>query len=129
MTIADLTLLAAVLLTIATIGLAKLDGRTEYDNANPRSPNFYASGLRARALGAHQNGFEVFPFFAASVILAEMRHVPQAWVDALAVAFILLRIVYVALYLGNKPRARSTVWSLGFLCNIAIFFTPWLTMR
>jgi uncharacterized MAPEG superfamily protein len=124
MTIADLTLLAAVLLTIVTIGLAKFDGGREYDNSNPRNPNFYASGLRARALGAHQNGFEVFPFFAASVILAEMRHVPQGTLNVLAVAFVLIRVVYVALYLGNRARARSTTWSIGFACNLAIFFMP-----
>ena len=124
MTIADLTLLAAVLLTIVTIGLAKLDGRKDYDNANPRNPDFYASGLRARALGAHQNGFEVFPFFAASVILAEMRHVPQGTLNSLALAWLLLRVVYVALYLGDRPRARSTVWSIGFACNLLIFLMP-----
>ncbi len=124
MTIADLTLLAAVLLTIITIGLAKFDGGSEYDNANPRDPKFYASGLRARALGAHQNGFEVFPFFAASVILAEMRHVPQGTLNILAVAFVLIRVAYVALYLTNRPRARSTIWSIGFACNLAIFFMP-----
>jgi uncharacterized MAPEG superfamily protein len=124
MTIADLTLLAAVLLTIMTIGLAKFHGGKEYDNANPRNPEFYASGLRARALAAHQNGFEVFPFFAAAVILSEMRHVPQGTLNVLAVAFVLIRVVYVALYIGNRPRARSTVWSLGFTCNLAIFFMP-----
>ncbi len=124
MTIADLTLLAAVLLTIVSIGVAKFDGGNEYDNANPRNPAFYKPGLRTRALGAHQNGFEVFPFFAASVILAEMRHVPQGTLNLLAVAFVAIRVIYVILYLVNQPRARSTAWSIGFTCNLAIFFMP-----
>ena len=124
MTIADLCLLAAVILTIVSIMPAKLDGGREYDNANPRDPRFYAPGLRARSQGAHLNGFEAFPFFAASVILAEMRSVPQGTVDLLAVAFIVARIVYVLLYLGDRPTLRSVIWSAGFLCNVAIFFAP-----
>ena len=124
MTIADLCLLAAVVLTVVSIAPAKFDGRREYDNANPRDPRFYTVGLRARSQGAHQNGYEAFPFFAASVILAEMRGVPQASVDILAVAFILVRIVYVLLYLADRPSARSAVWSIGLLCNLAIFFSP-----
>jgi uncharacterized MAPEG superfamily protein len=124
MTLADLTLLAAVLLTIGTIGFAKYAG-PGFDNADPRDPAFYRDPFRARALGAHQNGFEVFPFFAAAVILSEFRHVPQGTLNWLAVAFILLRVVYVALYLGNKPSARSAVWTCGFVCNLLIFFMPW----
>ena len=124
MTIADLCLLAAVVLTIASILPAKLDGRQDYDNANPRDPRFYTAGLRARSQGAHMNGFEAFPFFAAAVLLAEMRAVPQATVNALAVAFILARLLYVILYLTDRPSLRSAVWSVGFACNLAIFFSP-----
>jgi uncharacterized MAPEG superfamily protein len=124
MTIADLCLLAAVILTILSILPAKLDGRGAYDNANPRDPNFYTPGVRARSQGAHLNGYEAFPFFAAAVILAEMRSVPQATVNDLAVAFIVIRIAYVLMYLGNRPSLRSTVWWIGFLCNLAIFFSP-----
>src|ERR1700710_178757 len=115
MTIAELCLFGAVVLTILSILPAKLDGRREYDNANPRDPRFYLPGLRARSQGAHLNGYEAFPFFAAAVILAEMRHAPQGTLDILAVAFILIRVVYVLLYLGNRPSLRSLVWSVGFV--------------
>ena len=124
MTIADLCLLAAVILTIVAIMPAKLDGRREYDNSRPRDPAFYRQGLRARSQGAHQNSFEAFPFFAASVILAEMRAVPQGMVNLLAVAFIVARVAYVVLYLTDRPTARSVVWSVGFACMLAIFFSP-----
>ncbi len=122
MTIADLCLLAAVILTIASIAPAKLD--REFDNANPRDPAYYKLGLRARAQAAHLNGFEAFPFFAAAVILAEMRGASQGWVNVLAVAFILARIVYVGMYLTNRATLRSVVWSVAFLINVAIFFSP-----
>jgi uncharacterized MAPEG superfamily protein len=124
MTIADLCLLAAVILTIGSVLPAKLDGRRDYDNANPRDPRFYTPGLRARAQGAHLNGFEAFPFFAAAVLLAEMRGVSQGSVDALAAAFILARVLYVTFYLTNRPSLRSMVWFAGFGCNLAIFFSP-----
>ncbi|HVZ07390.1 MAPEG family protein [Rhodopila sp.] len=129
MTLADLMLLAAVLLTIATIGIAKATDVKGFDNARPRDPGFYQDPFRARALAAHQNGFEVFPFLAAAVILAEMRHAPQAWVDGLAVAFILLRFAYVGAYLADRPTMRSVVWGAGFACNLGIFFLPWWFAR
>ena len=124
MTIAELCLLAFVVLTITSIMPAKLNGVRDYDNGNPRDPRFYTPGLRARSQGAHLNGYEAFPFFAASVILAEMRTVAQGTVNALAVAFVVARIVYVLLYLGDRPTLRSAVWFVGFACNLGIFFSP-----
>ena len=53
-----------------------------------------------------------------------MRSVPQATVNALAVAFILARLCYVLLYLTDRPTARSLMWSIGFAINLAIFFAP-----
>ena len=47
---------------------------------------------RKRALGAHFNGIETFPFFAAAVLLAEFRDAPQAWVDGLALGFLVTRV-------------------------------------
>lgn len=124
MTIAELCVVAALILAIGSILPAKLDGRGTYDNANPRDPRFYTPGLRSRAQGAHLNGYEAFPFFVAAVLLAEMRLVPQGTVNGLAVAFIMARLAYVFLYLTNRPTGRSVVWFAGFACNLAIFFSP-----
>ena len=124
MTIADLCLLAAVILTIVSIGPAKMSGARNYDNSNPRDPSFYTPGLRARSQGAHLNGYEAFPFFAAAVILAEMRAVPQDVVNGLAMAFIVARVLYVLFYLGDRRTLRSLVWAVALLCNLAIFFSP-----
>ncbi len=124
MTIADLCLPGAIALIIASIVPAKLHGGKQYDTANPRDPGFYTLGLRSRSQGAHFNGYESFPFFAAAVILAEMRAVPQPPIDILAVAFVLIRLAYVLLYLANRPTARTVAWSLGLACNMAIFFAP-----
>jgi uncharacterized MAPEG superfamily protein len=123
-TIADLCLLAAVVLTIAAIAPAKLDGGKQFDNANPRDPAFYTPGLRARSQGAHQNCLEALPFFAAAVLLAEMHGASQGIVNALALAFLLARIIYVVLYIRNHPTARSVTWSVAFALNVALFLTP-----
>ena len=126
MTIAELCLPAAIILATVTPLPAKILFRHQFNNARPRDPAFYAAGFRARSLWAHQNGMEAFPFFAAAVLLAEMRGVPQAILDGLAAAFILARLGYIACYFANKPTARSIVWAVGFILNLAIFFSPLL---
>jgi uncharacterized MAPEG superfamily protein len=125
MTIAEWMLFGAVLLYLLTIAPAKAIGRPRFDNANPRDPAFFTPGIRMRALGAHNNGIEVFPFFAAAVLLAEFRGMPQHIIDLLAVAFLVVRCVFVVAYLGDRPTARSLLWNLGFFINAAIFFMPW----
>ena len=129
MTIAELCLPLMLLVIIGTIVPAKFKGRTEYDNANPRDPAFYTPGFRARSLGAHQNGQECFPFFVAAVLLAEFRGSPGPIVDALAVGFVVARLIYAICYIADKPAARSIVWAAGLGLNVAIFFSPVLFRR
>src|SRR6202043_1315623 len=124
MTAAEWCIFATVMLYLLTIAPVKWIGFRRYNNSKPRDPAFYDDPLRARALGAHQNGIEAFPFFAAAVLLAEFRAAPQNLVNELAVLFLIVRIAYVFTYLGDRPRLRSILWSLGFAINIAIFFLP-----
>jgi len=124
MTIAEYCVFAAVALYLLTIVPIKWMGFRDYDNSKPRDPAFYHDAIRARALGAHQNGIEAFPFFAAAVLLAQFRAAPQNLINELAVLFLIVRVAYVLTYIGNRPRLRSILWSLGFLINVAIFFLP-----
>ena len=124
MTIAEWCVFATLMLYLLTIAAAKWAGGRSYNNAKPRDADFYGEPIRARALGAHQNGIEAFPFFAVAVLLAEFRAAPQHLIDELAVLFLIVRIAYVFTYLGNRPTLRSILWSLGFAINIAIFFLP-----
>lgn len=127
MTIAELCLLGMVLLTYLVLGPAKFAGLREFDNSYPRDPAFYTRGPRARALGAHQNGLEAFPLFAAAVLLAELHGAPQHVIDGLALAFLGARIAYAVCYLGDRPSLRSLIWTLAFVINLAIFLLPVLT--
>jgi uncharacterized MAPEG superfamily protein len=123
MTIAEWCVFATVMLYLLTIAPFKWLG-FRFDNGNPRNPKFYDNPLRARALGAHQNGIETFPFFAAAVLLAEFRNAPQNLINELALLFLIVRIAYVLTYLGDRPTLRSILWSIGFAINVGIFFLP-----
>jgi uncharacterized MAPEG superfamily protein len=124
MTVAEYCVFGCVALYLLTIVPVKWIGFRDYDNSKPRNPAFYQDAIRARALGAHQNGIEAFPFFAAAVLLAEFRAAPQNLINELAVLFLIVRIAYVFTYLGNRSRLRSILWNIGFVINIAIFFLP-----
>ena len=124
MTIAEWCVFAALMLYLLTIAPIKWIGFRRFDNANPRDPAFYDDPIRSRALGAHQNGIETFPFFAVAVLLAEFRGGPQRFVNELAVLFLIVRIAYVFTYLGNRPTLRTILWSIGFVINLGIFFMP-----
>jgi uncharacterized MAPEG superfamily protein len=124
MTIAEWCVFAMLMLYLLTIAPIKWIGFRRFDNANPRDPAFYDDPIRSRALGAHQNGIEAFPFFAIAVLLAEFRASPQRLINELAVLFLIVRIAYVLTYLGDRPTLRSILWSIGFVINLAIFFLP-----
>jgi uncharacterized MAPEG superfamily protein len=124
MTVAEWCVFGTLMLYLLTIASIKWAGFRRFDNARPRDAAFYDGPIAARALGAHQNGIEAFPFFAAAVLLAEFRFCSQHLIDELAMLFLIVRIAYVFTYLGNRPTLRSILWSIGFAINIAIFFMP-----
>jgi len=129
MTFAEWMIFAAVILYLLTVApvkpLGHILGQRRFDNSKPRDPAFYESPFASRALGAHLNGIETFPFFAVAVLLAEFRHAPQNRIDVLAAAFVGVRVFFVAAYLANWPTTRTLLWNLGFAVNAAIFFMPW----
>ena len=124
MTIAEWCVFGAVMLYLLTIAPFKAVGFRRFDNSRPRDPAFFEDPLRSRALGAHINGIETFPFFAAAVLLAEFRAAPQNLINELAALFLIVRIAYVLTYFGDRPTLRSILWNIGFAINVAIFFMP-----
>jgi len=120
MTIAFWCVLLAGLMPYGVTGLSKIGARG-YDNANPRGWLGQQEGFRARANAAHLNSFEAFPLFAAAVIVAHLRAAPGETVDTLALAYLAMRCVYVALYVGNRPSLRSTAWFVCVVLACTIF--------
>ncbi len=119
MTFAYWMILAAAFLPYLTIILAKAPGGI--DNYAPRRDLEGLTGWRQRADWAHRNHFEAFPLFAAGVFVAEFAHMPQNRIDWLAGSFVVLRVVYTAMYVANRPNFRSIVWSFGFMAVLALF--------
>ncbi|MEP6482847.1 MAG: MAPEG family protein [Rudaea sp.] len=127
MTIAEYCVFSAVIIYLLTLAPAKVIGSPRFNNAKPRDSAFYETPLRARALGAHTNGIETFPFFATAVLLAEFRHSPQTHINELAMAFIVVRLAFVVAYLSNFPTTRTILWNVGFFLNAWLFFLPALS--
>ena len=124
-TVAYWCVLIAALLPMVCALLAKRGSFRGADNHDPRAWLARQGGWRARANAAQANSFEGLPFFIGAVIIAHQLAAPQARLDLLACAFIVLRLAFIALYVGDKATARSLVWGLGLLVNIAILLLGW----
>lgn len=127
MTLAEFCILVACLLPIVCAGIAKSGGFGKlhrdggFDNHNPRGWLADLQGWQARAHAAQLNSFEALPLFIAGVLVAQHHNAVQHTVDALAAAFIVLRIGYICMYLMDRASFRSVFWSLGLACCIAQF--------
>lgn len=120
MTIAYWCVLIAALLPFAFTGAAKFGGG-RYNNFKPRDWLDTLEGWQKRAHWAQLNSFEAFPAFAAAVIIAHLAGAAQGTIDGLAVAFIVLRIIYGLCYIFDKAPLRTLVWTAAFGCVVALF--------
>jgi uncharacterized MAPEG superfamily protein len=122
MTRAYWCVLIAAYLPIVWTGVAKSSG--EFAGAGNHSPREFLErlgGWRKRAHWAQLNAFEAFPPFAAAVIIAHLMHAPQARIDALAMAFVVLRVLHGIFYILDRASLRSLVWFGAVACVIALF--------
>ncbi|HSI54049.1 MAG TPA: MAPEG family protein [Ramlibacter sp.] len=130
-TVAYWCVLIAALLPLACAWMAKSRGfgkpRREggFDNHNPRDWLARQGDWQARANAAQANSFEALPFFIGAVVIAHQLGAPQARLDILAVLFITLRIIYIAMYVAGLATARSVFWSLALAVNVGILFAGW----
>lgn len=122
LTLAYWCVLIAALLPYACAMIAKGGSFGPRDNQQPREWLACQSGWRARANAAQSNSFEGLPFFIGAVIIAHQLGAAQGLLNGLAVAYVALRIAYVALYVSGRGTVRSLVWALALLVNIAILF-------
>lgn len=122
-------LLVAALLPLACAYVAKAQGFKRglgpggFDNRDPRAWLARQTGYQARANAAQANSFESLPFFIGALVVSWQLGAPQAWVNGLAVAFVLLRIAYIACYLLDRATLRSLAWALGWVVNLLLFFS------
>ena len=127
-TVAYWCVLIAALLPIACAGRAKSGGfgkprrQGGFDNHDPRSWLARQTDWHARANAAQANSFEALPFFIGAVVIAHQLGAVQARLDILAVLFVTLRVIYIAMYVAGLPMVRSAIWTLALLVNVGILF-------
>src|SRR3954469_11047438 len=122
LTLAYWCVLVAAALPYVCAYIAKLGAFGPRDNVNPREWAARQSGWRARANSAQANTFEGLPFFIGAVIIAHQLGANQARLDMLAVAYVVLRTIYLAIYIKGLGGVRSAGWARAFLVNVAILF-------
>jgi uncharacterized MAPEG superfamily protein len=119
-TIALWCVLAAGLMPLLWTGVAKTTA-PRFNNRDPRGWQAKLEGRAKRAHAAHLNSFEAFPLFAVGVLVAQQAAVSQGTVDAVAIAYIALRLTYGICYLTDAHRLRSLVWFAALACSIGLF--------
>jgi uncharacterized MAPEG superfamily protein len=127
-TLAYWCVLVAAFLPIVCAGIAKWGtigkprSQGGFDNVDPRAWLAKQTDWRARANAAQANSFEALPFFMGAVIIAHQMGAYQFRLDLLAFVYVVLRMVYIMLYVAGMANVRSLVWSLALGVNMAIFF-------
>ncbi len=92
--------------------------------ADNHAPRLYAqtlTGPRQRADWAQRNHFEIFPLFAAAIIIASIAGAAHMTVNWLAGIFVTLRVLYSFAYITDRATLRSILFILGALCIVGLF--------
>lgn len=127
-TVAYWCVLVVALLPIVCAGIAKggMFGKPPaqggYDNGNPRAWLATQTEWRARANAAQANSFEAMPFFIGAVIIAHQLGAHQGRLDILAFLFVVLRVIYIMMYVAGMANVRSLVWITALALNVGILF-------
>lgn len=124
MTLAAWSLLAALIIAylprIGSIkGAVAMDGA--YDNLDPRAQQARLKGSGARSQAAHQNALESLPGYVAGIWVAHTFGADPAIRDGLAIAYLVLRLVYWYAYVREWGAGRSLIWAASMICIIALF--------
>ena len=128
-TVAYWCVFIACILPLVCALLAKSRGRGKsrkeggFDNNDPRAWMARQTDWAARANAAQANSFEALPFFIGAVLIAHQLGAAQTRLDILALLFVTLRVIFIAMYVAGMPTMRSAMWALAFAVNIGILFT------
>ena len=124
MTVALWCLLVAVFLPYGFTMMAKglmIRETKRFDNHDPRAFLAQAEGAAKRAHNTQLNTFEALPGFVAGVLTATFLGADQVALDGLAVAWVVLRLVYGVCYIRDLATLRSLVWFGALGCVVAMF--------
>ena len=121
MTIAYWCVLAAAIIPYIWAITAKAS-KPGFNNNKPRIFLNDLEGWGQRANWAQANSFEAFPAFAAAIIIGSVvSNVEQNTLDALALLFVICRLLHGIFYITDKATLRSIVWFIGISSWVSIF--------
>jgi uncharacterized MAPEG superfamily protein len=110
-------------LPVCCSGFAKISGGFQMShNKNPRDFLSSLEGRSARANAAQMNGWESFPQFAAAVIFALYFCGPAELIDNIAIAFVVIRVLYSISYIIDYSKLRSLLFFAGIACIWSLFY-------
>lgn len=104
------------------LGYAMGQSKGGYDNHYPREQQAKLHGFGARVLGAHQNSFESLIVFSTAAITALATNNVGHTVESLAIAYIVLRVLYTACYFLDWALLRTTTFTLSYFACLAILW-------
>jgi uncharacterized MAPEG superfamily protein len=78
------------------------------------------ASLVARIMGSHQNQLEGLTWFYASLVFAILARVPARNIDAVALAYVLLRVLYIWLYVTGTAAWKGITRSLVFFACVGM---------
>jgi uncharacterized MAPEG superfamily protein len=124
MTIAYFCVLLASIMPILWVAIAKISHgfNVGKHNKDPRGFLASAEGKAQRANCAQANAWESFAPFAAAVIIASACGADQSKLNAVAITFVVARLLHGLFYLGDMASMRSLVWFVGLACNFVLYY-------
>ncbi|KAH7102126.1 hypothetical protein BKA62DRAFT_701564 [Auriculariales sp. MPI-PUGE-AT-0066] len=87
---------------------------------NDSSIDKEAARLAQRLDGAHHNGMEIFPLWAAAITIGNVYKIENRTLNTCSVLFLTSRIVYNRLYATQRTRSDASKRSLAWLFGVAI---------
>lgn len=115
-------LIAMFLPWLCALYAKRVGGFTSQDNHNPRDFMQATQKEAKRANAAQQNSFEIFPAFAAAVIIAHATgEASQTAINLWSTLFVLSRLLFIFAYIKDMASLRSIIWFLGVICIVALF--------
>ncbi|MDC8832576.1 MAPEG family protein [Alteromonas gilva] len=117
-------LLVCVMPFLAKIPLAwAMQQQDGYDNHHPRAQQQALTGFGARANAAHYNCFEAITYFAPAALTVLALSSIGALHMWLAVAFVVLRVIYLFCYWYDIDKVRSLCFIGGLGISVALFLS------
>jgi len=111
------------------VGLRVYNEKLKYNNDTPRTEDLKSKSFGKTMLrleGAHQNGLEMYPLFAAAVISGMVRKANPSELAEASVTYLRLRMIYTLLYLFGVNKlinlGRTVVWSMMIQHLLKMFF-------